>query len=90
MKFRVVIEGSVYERDAIDAEEAARETVEMLWQDDPPGEDDEMTAHVAEVGGTEVESWAVAAHYSLDGYTSEAEDEPTADDLAALGVLPHA
>lgn len=90
MKFRVVIEGSVYERDAVDAEEAARETVEMLWQDDPPGEDDAMTAHVAEVGGTEVESWTVAAHYSLDGYTSEAEDEPTADDLAALGALPHA
>lgn len=49
MKFRVVINGRVYERDTIDAEEAARETARRLWRDDPPGEGDTVTAHVVEV-----------------------------------------
>mgnify|MGYP007089708489 CR=1 FL=1 len=85
-RYCVAVSGSVHEVDAIDAEEAAREVVEKLWQHEPPGQDDACTAHVVEVGGTDVESWTVAAHYSLDGYTSEADDEPTSADLALLGV----
>lgn len=85
-RYRVAVGGSVHEIDAIDAEEAAREVVEKLWRYEPPGQDDARTAHVVEVGGTEIESWTVAAHYSLDGFTSEADDEPTDDDLALLGV----
>lgn len=89
-RYRVAIKGSVYERDAIDAEEAARETVEMLWQDNPPGQDDAVTAHVIPVNDFgcamgPIESWTVMARYSLNGHTIEADDEPTNADLTLLG-----
>ena len=89
MKYRVVVDGYAREVEAPDAEEAARTVVEgFVWPDDPPGQDDTVTAHVVEVGGTEVTCWEVTAAYSLDGITDEADGDPTADDLAALGVTP--
>lgn len=86
MRFRVVVDGYVRDVEERDAEEAARAVVETLWSDDPPGDGDTVTAHVVEVGGTEVTSWEVRACYSLDGMTDEADDGPTADDLVRLGV----
>lgn len=86
-RYRVAVDGRVYEAEERDAEEAARAVVEgFVWADDPPGGGDTVTAHVVEVGGTEVTSWEVTAAYSLDGLTDEAVDEPTAEDLALLGV----
>lgn len=91
MRFRVVVNGHVRDIEERDAEEAARAVVEgFIWPDDPPGEGDAVTAHVVEIGRTEVASWEVTACYSLDGITDEAEDEPTAADLRAPGVIPHA
>lgn len=85
--FRVVIDGCAREVEERDAEEAARTVVEcFVWPDDRPDDGDSVTAHVVEVGGTEVTSWEVTAWYSLDGLTDEAVDEPTDADLAALGV----
>lgn len=87
MRFRVVVDGRAWEVEERDAEEAARAVVEgFIWPDDPPGDGDVVTVHVVEVGGTEVTSWDVRACYSLDGIADESDDEPTDDDLAALGV----
>ncbi len=89
MRFRVVVDGNAREVEAPDAEEAARTVVEgFVWVDDPPGDGDTVTAHVVEVGGTEVTSWDVRAAYSLDCITDEADDDPTDDELALLGVNP--
>lgn len=90
-RFRVVAGGNVYDIDSLDDEEAAREVMEdRVWPDDPPGDGDAVTAHVVElIDGVpvgEVTSWEVRASYSLSGHTLDADDEPTAADLRALGV----
>lgn len=86
MKYRVAIDGSIYEREAACEEDAAVEAVEDRWRDDPPGDEDAVTAHVVEEGGREVASFAVVARYSLSGFALDADDDPTAEDLALLGV----
>lgn len=85
-RYRIVIDGSVYEREAVSEEDAAVEAVEARWRDDPPGDEDAVTAHVVEEGGREVVSFAIVARYSLSGIAHEADDDPTDADLALLGV----
>jgi len=90
-RFKVAVDGCVWEIEERDAEEAARLVVEgFVWPGDPPGEDDVVTAHVVEiVGGApvgSVESFAFRAEWSLDAVSEDADEEPTAADLRALGV----
>jgi len=90
-RFKVVVDGNVWDIEEVDAEEAARLVVEgFVWSGDPPGEDDVVTAHVVEVGAAvtprAVESFAFRAEYSLSAISEDVDDDPTDADLAALGV----
>lgn len=90
-RFKVAVDGNLWEIEERDAEEAARLVVEgFVWAEEPPGEGDVVTAHVIEVGAAvtprAVESFAFRAEYSLDAVSEDADDEPTADDLRALGL----
>lgn len=90
-RFKVAIDGNIWDVEERDAEEAARLVVKgFVWSGDPPGEGDVVTAHVIEVGAAvtarAVESFAFRAEWSLSAVSEDADDEPTAADLRALGV----